>query len=604
MMARLIRATAAWLVAMGLGATAQAGEWPEDPRCLADMGYYGDYEPPECSPDAYYSGYQHVSERVANVCNCPANDPGCPVVDVDLHYLDAYNSDPRWAPALILHGGGGRDHAKDAHGHAVSVTGYNLVYSGFLEIHPYLPTGIPGSGSTPWSDAAAAARAVECVAERTVGTKPGVPGCSTAGKLPCLSSFIVNRIAWGPASKENLVVVGHSAGGVAALYLPTYLGTTVKAIIMLDPAKQEYTVMPPMLMMANKPGIVVHLYPDFYGPLQNSANQLFRLGGTNTCVGGGQCIGGPNHGATCYAMSTICGTGPTAGFCTDGMGCSSAADCPGGSCTGPAPTDGAWVPIGIRDYPGCNPDQGCHESTHCSALTTGVAYSQETLSEPTRSTHHAWCAGDVGCGKTNNSAGVNYCPPGKYCSPQTFCNRNPNFNGGATWKNHRWKDVNNPDVYPTTYTASATRIFARYKKVYAACMGGIRGASAQSWVNGYSRQMNDYGEGDEGYCTAMDGTYNPTCEIYSGGLNANPCIQAGCRFNLGYDMGKVIRINNGEVASRDSAAGYESTSGRYYTAAEGWNATTGSFVERQERLSSTPGTPNYIGCTSGPGVMP
>ncbi len=571
------------------------------PYCGENIGDgQGGYYPPECANAPFYEiGYQREFRVPKNT-----SVGGCPAHDVIVHMPSG--TSPPWSPLVFLHGGGagapnGNAFAGatvDTHGDSVNPyheIAEGLASSGFVVIQPIL--GI-GPGTMPWDDAANAADALQCIAERS-----DPKTCTgTSGTRPCLYS-ILNNVAWSANYKENIVVVGHSAGAVAGLYLPEKYMTAVKGMIMIDPAKDVYLRQPPMLTMVGTATPVVHFYPDFYGPLQNASNGLFRLGLNNSCVGG-QCVGGATPGAPCSSSSTMnqCGTG----FCTDQTGCSSTADCPGGTCSGPRPTQGPWVPIGIRDYPGCNPDTGCHESHHCTGMSSlpatptsyGFYYANEIVPQ-----HYPWCgAGVAGCTKTGNGQ----CPAGTYCTATTYCSKNSALNQGHTWTRHRSLPANAPD--PTgLYTEAAlgsrsSHVLQRYVQAYAACLGGKRNGNqkAQPWVTGQLRAMNDAG-GTGGVCSNTDGVLTPACSAFTyPGATGGDCTAAGCLWNRRYDpAGPVIRINNGQTVTD-----YTSTTGRFYSAAEGFNPATGSFVERQERLGTSPSDPFYLSCSSGPGLVP
>ncbi len=556
--------------------------WPEDPTCGTSMGGNGDYNTPECSRPILDPGFMAESRWEAGYGTCLTHDV----------LVRSRKPSGPMPPVLLLHGGNAgapNFHSKDAHGHDVNPyddIAEDLVYAGFVVIEPLLPAIAPGS--KPYKDATTVAGIVECLAQ--MSTPPEFPGdpnaCTgTGGTYPCRGD---GRIAWSKNSKENLVIVGHSAGAIVGLYLPAMLRTAVKAVILIDPAKDEYLEQPPMLTMSGTNTPIVHIYPDWYGPYQNSQNMLFRLGAQNSCQGG-ICVGGQNPGVPCTTSfnSMTCGEG----YCTDQMGCYGAADCPGGTCTGPAPTKGPWVPIGIRDYPGCDPDIGCHESTHCSALGTGIAYDFKNSYPPAaRISHHAWCGPntlDVYTAATCTKI-MNACPEGQHCSPATYCNKN--LGGAVNWRRHRSIDPNFSPEAPG-YGARASWILRRYVRSYAACMGGQYGAEHQKWVTGMSRTLND--TGGASFCSDTSGVITPTCSAYT---TENSCRVGNCLWNTGYDQGQVIRLHNGETVTE-----YTEPFGRYYGAEEGFNPATGSFVEKQERLGLTPNSPYYISCQSGPG---
>ncbi len=570
----------AFILAITCYAPAAYAAWPDDPFCG------GSYGPPECQQIFPFQGFLTEQRLEAGyAAACPGND-------IIIRFWA--RTGIKYSPALFLHGGGAGQasyHADDAHGHDVNPyddIANDLAHAGFVVIEPLLPT--IGPNSKPYYDAATVAGIVECVSQMaTPPAFPGDPDGCTGGpgtNYPCLTDL---GMAWKKNAKENLVIVGHSAGAIVGLYLPYMLKTAVKAMILIDPAKDAYLEQPPMLSMSGTTTPIIHIYPDWYGPFQNSQNLLFRLGAQSSCQGG-ICVGGPNPGMPCSTSysSMACGEG----YCTDQMGCYGAADCPGGTCTGPAPTKGPWVPIGVRDYPGCNPDQGCHESTHCSALGSAVAYGYQQSYPPSdRYAHHAWCgsgAYDPFTGTTCTKVTPN-CPAGQFCSPTSFCNKN--IGQASNWRRHRNIPLTTPDA--AGYGTRASSIFRRYVKSYAACMGGtFSGYMSQQWVTGWNRTLNDTGGAD--LCTDTNGVITPTCSAYT---TQNACVVGNCLWNTGYDLGRVIRLHNGETVTE-----YTTTTGRYYGAEEGFNPATGSFVEKQERLGTTTASPNYISCQSGPGL--
>ena len=77
-----------------------------------------------------------------------------------------------------------------------------------------IPSNI-GPKSVPWVDGEKINRAVTCLGNRTTSVS-GPGGCGETGEPTCITN-LVGRVAWGTSNKENLVFIGHSAGGIAGM---------------------------------------------------------------------------------------------------------------------------------------------------------------------------------------------------------------------------------------------------------------------------------------------------------------------------------------------------------------------------------------------------
>ncbi len=589
------------LLAAGLGASSEA--WAQGSWC----GQYipGDTHPgkPECftGPGMGTTGAAFIHKRVENICD---DTIAMNQIAVDIVYPPPIPAGVRLTPIIFQHGGGAANSFCDRHTNDTSYPfscdapagspnnhysnpylriADQLAHKGAVVMFPILNVG---PGSNPWTDGEQMVRAMECLTRKTT-----IDGGCVDSDVACLDD-LVGRVAWTASNKENLVVIGHSAGGLASMYLPRRLMSSLRGIIMIDPAKAEYMIMSPtapLVTMASGAitAPVVHLYPDWYGPRQNSENRLFRLGAPNSCYDG-RCDGGTAHGSVCPA-DRLC---PGGGFCTNNIGCWSNADCAGGTCTNPAPVAGPYIPIGIKDL-GVDPDSGTHNSHHCSPFNDSPSWMYAYDPE-----HYDYCNPAVTTCTNQKTAA---CPGGAAsCGRDTFCRANQ-APPGQTWQ---W--------------GNAYYITHRYVVAYASCLGGRYGAYYQSWVNGRDRYLDDVGT-NSSVCT-----YNGQIVIghfCAGFFNRNDCEAHAasnmCHWAQGED-GSVIRINDGQRVTS-----YDPHTSRYYTAAEaysatgtceggptpgaactgdaacgaGGNCTAGDFTERQELRTAYGGSERLV-CTS------
>ncbi len=564
-----------------------------DMTCL-DYDLHYNFVPPECD----FQGNSVMGRRLLNVCGSDGAPGSLPVIDVDVSYPDPALLTPgtRFAPVVLAHGGGVAPAYKDIHpaGHGTNPyqnLAWQLVFKGMIVIQPIDPNlgpnGNPfdeqrcggtagGAVCTSNADCVSPATcqvyvkgiahrlvdAITCVTRRFDGTigPTGAPRCSTEPQ-GCVND-LVNKVAWTEANRESLVFIGHSAGGIAGLYFPAMYGSALKGLLLIDPAKDSLTANPPASISTNTP--VVHFYPDWYGPMAKSEpNTTIQLG---------------------TASSTI--TGP-------------------------------WVPIGIRDYPGCNPDTGCHEANHCSGLGNHNAYLYHSGEHaPWCGSGFQYCAGGsydgLACPTGYCPGGTctlctkvdPTCPSGTTCGQHAKCIKGPTKPTAATWTLHR-----NPGGEGTT----ASSILRRYVLAYAGCLGGFSGAKWQPWVTGRQRDLDDSGavapDGDTTACLDSSAAPSMACSMYS---TWSSCTLNGCYWSRGTD-GAVIRKNNGQLGisaygpgtSSDPRYGYGPTTAVINQPAwPGWNPVTGAFDEVSERLDTTPGGAKYIACQSGPGFVP
>ncbi len=574
---------------------------------------------PECSDSPGFGTFTNmVHLRLENICQ--VSSPDIPI-NVDLIYPSpaTFSATTRLQPIVFQHGGGVGPSFCDKHSGPGLLPPYNcgaghptnpygeigdyLAQKGAVVMFPILNLG---PGTVPYTDSGRMLEAVTCLGKRT----NQIPGEGTCNGLTCITD-LVNKVAWSINNKQNITFLGHSAGAMAGLYLPQRLGSSLKAMILLDPSKPDYSATAPS-GLASYATHVVHIYPDWYGPLQNSSNQLFRLGLSNTCQGG-RCEGGSNPGALCGPTSPCAG----GGYCTDGMGCSSNAMCGTtwtGTCTGPAPVAGAWVPLGLREIGTCKPNEGCHVAQHCTAMSgeyswlTGYEVNgHRNFCNPNRPGNN--CAGlatppaNAPCSlEFNMSTGVWEQPV--ECSRDSSCRKGPTNNLAQNWQR-----------------ASAYHTIRRYIIAYAACMGGTHGTYYQSWVDGKDRQFDDAGL-YQTECTRYDGQPDAGCAVNTSRSSCNANTQCKWAEN---ECGKAIRVNNGVAATE-----YNADAGRYYmagTSGQGYNTTgvcqggayngqacssdaacgvginctAGDFIERQERLGP-PGSatdPRTIRCQAG-----
>ncbi len=568
---RILSATVVLVALLGSGAAWAFGT--DDPTC-ADYEYYYGAHPPECD----YQSYMVTQQRYVDVCGgtpSPMGE-GLPAIDVEVAMPDL-SMTGRFTPVLFLHGGGVAGAFNDIHGAGHDVNPYQnivrkLVFKGLVVIMPIDPNIGPGyypydigSGSTlSHGTAWRAIQAFQCLAKRLdVGNSLAPGPCQADGD--CLTGDpLANRLAWNQANKENVVVVGHSFGGVTGLYIPQYYDYALKGLVLIDPAKDIGTGSYPSAVEAGTP--VVHFYPDWYGPFaKNEPNPIFAISST--------AVSGP------------------------------------------------WVPIGIRDYPGgpectrgmpcyCDPDAGCHESHHCSSFSNTLSYSEYNFYN---SSHGSWCTpttascvggtydgalctGPSGVSCTGGEcvdcpyakeisvpdlAPPDGCRAGTVCGQLTKCLNGNSKPAGATWK-----------AYWHGSGASAATVLERYVVAYTACLGGLQGAGLQSYVNGKQRQYDDAGVGG-----GPEDMFACSCPVYT---DKPACLWAGCHWAQAMD-GKIIRINNGQFVSEYAAAG---TSNPRFGYSNGVTFdSNGDFTERTERLSASSSSPYNIACQSGPGFI-
>ncbi len=460
---------------------------------------------------------------------------GSPNIEVTYPVLGAGQT--KMPPLLLLHGGGMAAAYTDVHGHPANPfqeLATRLAQRGFFVIQPILNIG---SGSLPYQDADNAQLALTCAGKKTNSGECG------ASPLPSCETSAVDRVSWGANFGQNLILVGYSAGAIASMYLPEKISAgvstevVVRALIMIDPAKQEYTQNPPSALNSQTP--VVHIYPDYYGPLKNNENKLFRMGAPASCVGG-----------------------------TDaGLGCDPDPllpnQCTGGTCTGPKRGFlGPWVPIGLRStvfWAG-----GTYDTHHCTGLERGNSYQ---FPNPNPDNHYPYT---TGCGTASQ------------CGQDLRCQNNTTINTFG----HYW------------FSGTARHILRRYVVAHAACRGADYGVYNQSWVTGMDRQLDDSGALG-GYCVpglppygGGGGPFDPVCAN-----NTTPvsCWNAHCHWAQNEEQYPFIRINNGS----DVTNYQNDTTVRFYGAYEGWNGTTGVFKERKERLGLNVGDTNFVECQAG-----
>ncbi len=480
------------------------------------------FDQPECRGAGRFDFACGVaSTRLTNI--------GCGIGDIEVTYPDSISPAIKRTVVLFLHGGGVKDAHTDWHGdpanpyHQLAVS---MAQTGMVVIQPLLNIG---PSSTPFGDAGFAAQALACIAAKT---DPRYCPLRTS----CLpNNLLYDSLAMTRTDLSKVVVVGHSSGGVSALYLPEILNGPdggeigLRGLIMIDPSKGSYTTQPPKSLAANTP--LFHFYPDYYGPLQNSSNLLFRLGAPYSCVGG----------------------------TSNGLGCVDGSDCPGGACTGPAPVKGSWVPIGIKDSPGAVA-AGKHDAQHCLGLEGSTSYLFGTPAD-----HYPYCyPAQGGCSRLPPNGGT--CGGASFCAQNAVCQANPALKTGTG--NLPWGD------------GDALRILHRYVISAAACMGAHYGAYYQPWVNGEDRVIDD-GATAAGYCVPgmppynfQPGPFDPVC---ANNTTRTACWSANCHWAQG--DGQAIRVNNAQVVTQ-----YSQNTDRWYTAYERYDVpTAGAFTERQER---------------------
>ncbi len=574
-----------------------------------NCGMYNDYYnflPPECDIQAA----SVIQARVLNVCGVSGGPgpTGLPAMDIELAFPDpaTLTSGTRLAPVVLVHGGGVGTAYKDLHPEEHPINPYQdlarqLVFKGFVVIQPIDPNIGPGTTGNPYDEhrcggspsgalctsstscsggamctlikgtAHRIMDGVTCMTKRLDGTlnSLGVPRCAYEPG-GCISD-LMNKVAWNDANRENIIYIGHSAGGIAGLYAPAAYGSALKGLILMDPAKDALTGHPPTSIATATP--VVHLYPDWYGPMAMSEkNTTIQLGTSSTAI-----------------------TGP-------------------------------WVPIGVRDFPGCNPNTGCHEANHCNGLGNTRSYLNFGYQDSHESWHGSgltycsgssyysgyicqgsmtsWCTSTGGsCLAPTSGRYTAWCPAGQGCAQAQKCLGGPTKPAGATWSFHRSGGSG----------TTAGKVMTRYVLAYAGCLGGISGAKWQPWVTGRQRDLDDSGlpapDGDTTACVTGTRSGSTTCSAFT---TYSSCTLAGCYWMRGAD-GQIIRKNNGQTGITEYGPG-SVTDPRYgygprtgvpdQPSWPGWNPTTGAFNEVSERLGTTPSSTNYISCQSGPGFVP
>ncbi len=550
------------VVALALLQAEPAGAW-----CVGREGKPECYSSPGVGMPAAV-----VHQRINNICNI--SSPDAYKVDVEVMYPDPLYVTPgtKLTPVLFLHGGGMANSFCDKHTtdtsfpydcspsfHYSNPFGYlgeHLAHKGAAVMFPIMQID---NNSLPYNDADLLQNVITCLSDRTT-THPDVgTGCGDEGEPLCITD-LQDHLAWTHNDRPGLVAIGYSAGAVAGLYLPERLRSALRAVIMIDPAKEEYTMMPPVPTMYGTP--VLHLYPDWYGPHRNHMCSApinpARCQVDGDCPAGQACTGGNN-------LFTLSGL-----------------------------TGGAWVPMGIRETGTfCDPDTGCHTATHCM---------------PMLSTEYSWVNG------MDQPGHANYCDPGT--TTCTGMQQDTGCEGSATECSRFAKCAANPAIEPSGhdwFQGGATHIAYRYTIAWTACVGARFGSSYQSWVNGADRSFDD--SGTNGSLCTLAGQPNSACAVHS---TASACQAAGCHWAQGVD-GKAIRINNGQRVTE-----YDHNPFRYYSASHelynktgvceggtrngqacstdafclGANCSAGDFTERNEDLVLTPG-PGYLSCSTG-----
>ncbi len=511
---------------------------------------------PECPDAPGYKGNGNLwvtQTRIQNVCG--ASDPINGIIDVNVVYPHPGQiaAGDQLGVALFMHGGGTQSGFSDLHdsdsppnaahwANPYEFIADSLASKGMVVVMP-----IYQNQEQPYDEAITAATVATCFGNRVSGpVGPGPDLCTGSSQYPCFTD-LVDKVAWTPTTKSNLIYIGHSAGGVTGLYVPDQYGSALKGLIMIDPDKSEWQgTVPQKIASAAMP--IVHLYPDFFGPHRGTTpSELFRVGAPSTC---------------------------TAGTKT-GLGCRTHADCDGATtygCTGPSPNAGAWVPLGLR-HPGCDPNTGCHKMHHCTGFTDEWSYLYD-------SSHMTYC--DL----SNNSSS---CVKAKVecggqlttCGQLSKCINGPANNTQLTWE------------------AATPWILTRYVTAYAACLGAEAGPYYQDWVNGVVRTYEDLGWAN-GVCTKR-GELDTVCypQFTSRGVCESNYEAYGCVWSQNYDAGvgngKTVRINSGQTVNEYTDS---STTHRYYGTYEKFNVHgAGSFVEQNEKLSTTGSA--GITCQSG-----
>ncbi len=515
--------------------------------------------------------------RAINVCDATVDSEK---IDVDLVYPStSMVPGLEMTPIVFQHGGGLAPSFCDKHTndttfpfscspdfHYANPYGYmaeQLAHKGALVMFPIVNIG---PGSTPYDDSARIMNAINCLGNRTSHV-PGPGGCGEAGEPSCYSDLL-GRVQWTPTNKQNVVFIGHSAGAVAGLYLPQRFRTALKSLILIDPSKAEYALNPPTGLNSGTP--IVHIYPDWYGPLQNSANNLFGLGTTVT---------------------------------------------------------GPYVPIGIREVGSCDPDAGCHAAHHCTSLADRYSW----RSGFNTAGHANYCNPNTTSCTNMKTPPAGSCPAGSTeCGRDSICRTGPTKPSGATWSAGATYQVMNR--YVVAYATCAGGKFGRYYQSWVngrdrefddvgnngyECVGydGQPDSSCTAKTTGTCNGGTNHGNG----CVENLGCPFGTCA----GGGREVCNSTGCHFAQGED-GKVVRVQNGQTATD-----YDYHANRYYGSAEGYsssgtcvggpnnglscttdsfcgmggNCTAGDFTERTEQINAVSTHARGFICQSGTGTF-
>ncbi len=546
---RIICGATIWLAVVLHAAPAAASLW-----CQYQGGVH--YKTPECADSPGYKGVINpgvTQTRIHNVCS--GSDPTNGIIDINVVYPSPgiIEAGDQLGMVVLMHGGGVHDGYSDRHdldsppdanhwGNPYSRMAMRIAAKGVVVLQPIFQ-----NQRLPQDEAVSAATVAACFGNRVSGpVGPGPDVCNSDPKYPCFTD-LVDKVAWTPTTKANIVFIGHSAGGVTGLYVPDQYGSALKGLIMIDPDKATWQTDPPTrIAMSGMP--IVHIYPDFFGPHKGgTASELFRIGATASCVGGTK----------------------------NNLGCRKSGDCPGGTCNGAAPHVGPWVPLGIRDYGNCTPSTGCYDSHHCAGLVNDESY--------------LFFGGghEIYCGLTNPAGApdcvkekVN-CGGAQYCGQFTKC-----INGGSNATGLTWS------------AGTAGWIVDRYVTAYTACLAAEAGPFYQQYVDGLTRSYED--QGIAGATCTKRGKVDTVCGAHTW---YGPCEADyetnGCVWSENYDdaagNGKVIRINDGAPSTVTEYTD-GSTTHRYYGAYENFNVGgTGSFQEQIEKVSGS----NAITCQSG-----
>ncbi len=441
-------------------------------NCSYYDSQYG-LEPPDCQ--SYYgSTPSSVSQtRIVTPANCGATGP-LGSFDLELVYPEPADlaAGEKLAPVVLTHGGGvdpsywGNNHITASRPlNPYQDLAYNLALgAGMVVVQPVIPDL---AGKTPQDSGKIITLALACIGAMTTTGQ-----CGGAGQPMCFNDLL-DHVSWGATIREHVILMGHSAGGAASLNAVAELAGSVRALIMLDPAKLMATATLTTDALGSVP--VVDLYPDWYGPARYSNNT---------------------------SLMTIGSSGWHSG---------------------------PWLPMGMRDYPTCNPNTGCHDSFHTSMMSNAPSYYSAWPDE----WENAWCAPGATCG--DSSRVVSQCPSprhpgGQYCGPMEYHSEKVRQDWGIS---DQWMSYNYQNIGAS---------FKRYAAAFASCFGGKNGRNSQSWVNGYNRYYDD-SNASGGTCVNRLGSTSSACMFYS----ISTCNAAGCMWAANMDGGKLIRINNGQT---------------------------------------------------------